>query len=54
MYKYCVSISMTSKIIWLNCMVDSKENYKFGLGVKELTFVLIIGVIIWFWFFDTA
>ena len=34
---------MTSRIIWLNCMVDSKENYKFGLGVKELTFVLIIG-----------
>ena len=23
-------------------MVDSKENYKFGLGVEELTFVLIV------------
>ena len=24
-------------------MVDSKENYKFGLGVKELTFLVLIG-----------
>ena len=24
-------------------MVDSKENYKFGLGVKGLTFVVLIG-----------
>ena len=25
-----------------NCMVDSKENYKFGLGVKGLTLARLI------------
>ena len=25
-----------------NCMVDSKENYKFGLGVKALTLARLI------------